>query len=275
LAINRENNHGQISDNEWYLSFLEFGTHEASLMSSAATIMATHARNMNLLEERERLVVSVVRALVTAIDAKDEYTRGHSERVALYGKRLAVELGFDAEHCERLYLTGLLHDVGKIGVADAVLCKPGALSPEEFDQIKQHPDKGWAILTDVEPLSYVLPGLLHHHEQFDGSGYPDGLSGDDIPVDGRILAVADAYDAMTSDRPYRKGMPHKQAELILRTGSGQQWDPKIVETFCQVVPDILEIKENYQPRVQNCRQKTKPVLPIATTVAADPAFVLD
>ena len=272
LALNRDNKRGQFVLNEWYLSFLAFGTHEASLMSFAATIMATHSRNMDLLGERERLVISVVRALVTAIEAKDEYTRGHSERVALYGKRLAVEMGINAERSERLYLTGLLHDVGKIGVSDAVLCKPGALSPDEFDEIKQHPDKGWAILTDVEPLTYVLPGLLHHHEQFDGGGYPDGLAGTDIPIDGRILAVADAYDAMTSDRPYRKGMPHEKAEQILRSGSGKQWDPEIVETFCRVVPDILHIKENYRPRVQARRIKTQLD---AVTVADDTGIELE
>jgi HD-GYP domain-containing protein (c-di-GMP phosphodiesterase class II) len=271
LAINRENERSQIHVDEWYLSFLEFGTHEASLMSSAATIMGTHAHNMDLLGERERLVVSIVRALVTAIEAKDEYTRGHSERVALYSKRLAVEMEFPADHCERLYLTGLLHDVGKIGVSDAVLRKPGALSPEEFDEIKQHPDKGWAILIDVEPLTYVLPGLLYHHERFDGAGYPDGLAGEDIPIDGRILAVADAYDAMTSDRPYRKGMPHEKAEMILRSGMDEQWDANIVEVFCRVVADILEIKENYRPRIQNRRKKPQLGLPTQTTAAGDRA----
>ncbi|MDP6466361.1 MAG: HD-GYP domain-containing protein [Pirellulaceae bacterium] len=269
LALNRMDERGDDRSHDWNLSFLEFGTHEASLMSYAATILATHSRNTDLLRERERMVVSVVRALVTAIEAKDEYTRGHSERVALYGKRLAEELGFDAEYCERLYLTGLLHDVGKIGVSDAVLCKPGALSPEEFDEIKQHPDKGWAILADIEPLTYVLPGVLHHHEQFHGGGYPDELSGTDIHVDGRILAVADAYDAMTSDRPYRQGMPHNRAEEILRDGSGQQWDAEIIDVFFRVVPDILKIKKDYRPRTQTCRKKTKPAS--ASEMGAHPA----
>jgi hypothetical protein len=272
LALNRENEDDEASGCGWNVSFLEFGTHEASLMTSAATILATHSRNMDLFRERERLVVSVVRALVTAIEAKDEYTRGHSERVALYGKRLAEELGFDAEYCERLYLTGLLHDVGKIGVSDAVLRKPGALSPAEIDEVKQHPDKGWAILADVDPLKYVLPGVLHHHEQFDGGGYPDALSGNCIHIDGRILAVADAYDAMTSDRPYRQGMPHEKAEQILRAGSGKQWDAKIIEVFLRVVPDILHIKENYRPRAQTQRKKTEPDSGTSPTAASIPIY---
>jgi HD-GYP domain-containing protein (c-di-GMP phosphodiesterase class II) len=238
----------------WDVSYLEFGTHEATLMSSSAAILATHARNVDLFREREELLVSMIRALVSAIEAKDEYTRGHSERVALYGKRLADELGLGEDYCERLYLTGLLHDVGKIGVRDAVLRKPGPLTDGEFEEIKQHPDKGWSILHDLEPLGYVLPGVLHHHENYDGRGYPDALAGEQIPLDGRILAVADAFDAMTSDRPYRTGMPLKQAEAILRDGAGRQWDPEMIDAFLRAMPDILAIKDTYRPRVQPTRQ---------------------
>ena len=255
LALNR-NNERNINTEElpWEVSYLEFGTHEATLMSSSAAILATHARNVELFREREELLVSMVRALVSAIEAKDEYTRGHSERVALYGKRLAQELGLGEDYCERLYLTGLLHDVGKIGVRDAVLRKPDALTDDEFEEIKQHPDKGWSILQDLEPLNYVLPGVLHHHENHNGRGYPDGLAGDHIPLDGRILAVVDAFDAMTSDRPYRNGMPLAKAEAILKDGSGKQWDPEMIAAFFRAMPDILEIKKTYQPRTQPIRQ---------------------
>lgn len=255
LAVNRNNernlNAGELP---WELSYLEFGTHEATLMSSSAAILATHARNLQLFSEREELLVSVVRALVSAVEAKDEYTRGHSERVALYGKRIAQELGVSKDHCERLYLTGVLHDVGKIGVRDAVLRKPGPLTDEEFEEIKQHPDMGWQILQDLEPLAYVLQGVLYHHEQFDGRGYPDNLVGSNIPLDGRILAVADAYDAMTSDRPYRAGMPHEKAESILRAGAGKQWDPDVVEAFFRCISDILAIKAAYRPRASRLRK---------------------
>ena len=256
LALNRNHDRNLWLEEEgWEISYLEFGTHEATLMGSTAAILATHARNIELFKEREGLLVSVVRALVSAIEAKDEYTRGHSERVALYGKRLAVELGMDEDYCERLYLTGLLHDVGKIGIRDAVLRKPGPLTDDEFAEIKQHPDHGWDILHDLEPLRYVLPGVLHHHEQLDGKGYPDKLAGDDIPQDGRILAVADAYDAMTSDRPYRPGMPHEKAAKILKGGSGSQWDAKMIDAFFRAMPDILRIKETYEPRVTEKRSK--------------------
>ena len=256
LALNRNNERNiQAEDVPWEVSYLEFGTHEATLMSSSAAILATHSRNVELFREREELLVSMIRALVSAIEAKDEYTRGHSERVALYGRRLAEEMGLGEDFCQRLYLTGLLHDVGKIGVRDAVLRKPGPLTDEEFEEIKEHPDKGWAILQDLDSLSYVLPGVLHHHENYDGRGYPDELVGEGIPLEGRILAVADAFDAMTSDRPYRAGMPQHRAEAILRSGAGEQWDPQAIEAFFRAVPDLLHIKGTYTPRTPPQRKK--------------------
>ncbi|MEQ8836511.1 MAG: HD-GYP domain-containing protein, partial [Lacipirellulaceae bacterium] len=186
----------------------EFGTWEASLLSTAASVIASHASNLEHLREKGKLLVNVVRSMVSAVEAKDAYTCGHSERVALYTKRLAQHLSYDEEAAERVYLTGLLHDVGKIGISDATLNKAGKLTDEEFAEIKEHPDHGWSILCELRQLAYVLPGVLHHHERFDGKGYPDGLSGKDIPLDARIMAVADAYDAMTSNRAYRQGMAH-------------------------------------------------------------------
>ena len=261
LALNRNNDrNNNVEKLPWELSYLEFGTHEATLMSSSAAILATHARNVHLFREREQLLVGVVRALVSAVEAKDEYTRGHSERVALYGKCIAQEMGLDDKYCEKLYLTGLLHDIGKIGVSDAILGKAGPLTDEEFEEIKKHPDKGWQIIHGLTSLNYVLDGILHHHEQFDGRGYPDRLVGLDIPLDGRLLAVADAYDAMTSDRPYRKGMAQEKAESILRSGSGKQWDAGIVAAFFRSMPRILEIKRNYQPRFARARKCTPAAL---------------
>jgi HD-GYP domain-containing protein (c-di-GMP phosphodiesterase class II) len=255
LALNR-NHEGNLNVGEmpWEVSYLEYGTHEATLMASSAAILATHSRNVELFREREHLLVSVVRALVSAIDAKDEYTRGHSERVALIGKHLAAACGLSPDQCERIYLAGLLHDVGKIGVRDVVLRKPGKLDPDEYDEIKTHPEKGWGILADLEPLGYVLPGVLFHHERFDGTGYPDQLAGEQIPLDGRILAVADAYDAMTSDRPYRPGMPQAKAESVLRAGAGAQWDATVIDTFFRIMPEILEIRDAYQLRRAARRQ---------------------
>lgn len=225
----------------------EFGTWEASLLSAAATLVASHASNLDLIREKERLLTNMVRTLVSALDSKDAYTRGHSERVALFSKRIAENLGYDEVATEKLYLSGLLHDVGKIGVSDAVLRKPDRLTDEEFAEIKRHPDEGWGILLDLEQLRYVLPGVLHHHEQVNGTGYPDGLKGDEIPLDARIMAVADAYDAMTSDRAYRKGMPHEKAVEIIRAGAGTQWDAGVVETFLGVLDDITAIRYGYSP----------------------------
>jgi HD-GYP domain-containing protein (c-di-GMP phosphodiesterase class II) len=233
---------------QWHLSQYEFGTSEASLLRTAGAMLTSHANNLALFRERETLLISVVRSLVSAIEAKDRYTCGHSERVALYGKRLAEELGYDEKAAQRLYLTGLLHDIGKIAVSDAVLNKPGRLTDEEFAEIKRHPDEGWVILNELQQLSYVLPGVLHHHERTDGKGYPDGLVSDGIPLDGRILAVADAYDAMTSNRAYRQGMSQEKAEAILREGAGTQWDADVIDAFFDVVDDIIALRNSYQPR---------------------------
>ncbi|MBM4089210.1 MAG: HD-GYP domain-containing protein [Planctomycetes bacterium] len=225
----------------------EFGSVEAGMMSTVASILATHTRNHELFHEKEDLFLAAVRSLVSAIDAKDAYTCGHSERVALFSRRLGEEFGLDVAVCHQLYLGGLLHDVGKIGVQDATLSKRGRLTEEEFSEIKKHPVRGWEILVELENLTYVWPAVVHHHEHFDGSGYPDALAGDEIPLVARILAVADTYDALTSDRPYRQGMTQERAEAILREGAGTQWDPVVVDAMFQAMPDMIRIRREYQP----------------------------
>lgn len=241
----------------WNLDQTEFGTSEASLISTATAMLASHAHNVAFLAERESLLISVVRTLVSAVESKDNYTRGHSERVALYAKRLATEAGYDPEACERLYLTGLLHDIGKIGISDAVLTKEGALTPEEFAEIQKHPDLGWAILRELKQMSFVLPGVLHHHERVDGKGYPDQLEHSEIPQDGLVLALADAFDAMTSDRPYRHGMSVEKAVEIFKQGAGSQWDAQLIELFLKILPDIVAIKESYSRPPLPERQRSK------------------
>lgn len=221
-----------------YMSEREFGTFEASLMSATAVVLASHGRNCGLFHEKEILLRGVIRSMINAIDAKDSYTCGHSDRVAEFSRLIARELSLPDAKCEEVYMTGLLHDVGKIGVPDYVLKKPGRLTDAEFELIKQHPVIGYEILKHLENLSYVLPGVLHHHEAMDGSGYPNGLKGEEIPLYARILAVADSYDAMTSNRPYRRGMPTDKAEAILRGGSGKQWDPQCVDAFFRAVNGI-------------------------------------
>lgn len=219
----------------------EFGTFEAGLVQSAASFLASHAKNTELFQERERLLFGIVRALINAIDAKDNYTCGHSDRVAAISRRLAQQMNLDDQKCEEIYLTGLLHDMGKIGVPDHILKKSDRLTDEEFDILKQHPTIGYRVLQHLTQISYVLPGVLHHHEFLNGNGYPDGLVGDQIPLEARIIAVADAFDAMTSDRHYRDGMPFEKAEEILRKNSGPQWDPNVIESFFAASEDIRVI----------------------------------
>ncbi len=218
-----------------------FGTIEVGLMQEAGILLAIHDRNRYLFKEQESLIVGIIRAMINAIDAKDPYTCGHSNRVALMSKRLARQIGLDPLFCERIYMTGLLHDVGKIGIPDSVLQKAGRLTNEEYDIIKRHPQIGYDILKHLRQFSYVLPGVLHHHESVDGSGYPHGLTGDNIPLEGRIIAVADAYDAMTSTRAYRPSMPFEKAESILLSSSGTQWDAHIVKAFFAVLNDMHDI----------------------------------
>ena len=224
----------------------EIGSIEASLLEAAALMLGSHAANNRLFREKELLVVEVIHTLVGVIEAKDVYTCGHSDRVALIASRLGAELGLSNQDCQDIFLSGLLHDIGKIGVADDILLKPDRLTEEEFLQIKQHPERGARLLRGLKPLEKLIPGILHHHEAIDGTGYPNGLTGDSIPLMAKILAVADAFDAMTSNRPYRTGMPLSKAEEILRAGSGTQWDAKVIDAYFAARSEIVEIGLQWQ-----------------------------
>lgn len=229
----------------------EFGTVEANLISSIATILGTHVRNIELYDEHDELLVGFVRSLVSTLDAKDPYTRGHSERVALLARRLGQQIGLETSDLEDIYLSGLLHDIGKVGVDDRILAKPGQLTEEEFHQIQQHPMIGYQILCQLRNLAQILPGVRHHHEAFNGKGYPDKLKGEGIPLMARIIAVADSYDAMVSDRPYRKGMPLERLEEIFRRGAGEQWDPRVIEAYFQSRDDFCQLCASYSPSAGN------------------------
>lgn len=218
-----------------------FGTVEASLLSSVGVILGIHSGNAELYHQQRESFAGIVRALTSAIDAKDPYTCGHSDRVARVAVRLAEQLGIDGAQAETVYLSGLLHDVGKIGVNDQVLRKEGELTPSEYEHIKTHTEIGYRILADLHQLDDVLPVVLHHHEQWDGSGYPTGLSGYQIPLLARIVAVADALDAMSSDRPYRQGLSEEMIEQVLREGAGRQWDADVVNAFFAVRDQVREI----------------------------------
>ncbi len=196
----------------------------------------------------EHANLATVRALAEAVDAKDAYTRGHSQRVAAYAHALATALALPAADLERVRRAGILHDVGKIGVRDAVLTKPGPLTKEEFEEIKAHPEIGERMLAGVPYLRDILPAVRHHHEQWGGLGYPDRLAGGAIPADAAILAVADAYDAMTSSRTYRPALPHEEACRRVREGSGTQFAPHVVAAFNRAVANGSFLAEARAPR---------------------------
>ena len=240
LVINRKMDWQQVlaDGSQVAASETEFGTVQTSLVEAAAAMLATHARNVTLFEAKEQLLLGVISAMSGAVDARDPYTAGHSERVANLARAIAHEMGMDRQQCQKIYVTGLLHDIGKIGVPDAILNKAGELSAGEFDTIMRHPEIGCQILAQLKELSYVLPGVMHHHETVDGTGYPHGLAETNLPLDARILAVADAYDAMTTCRPYRGSMSSGQAKAIIRENAGTQWDPVVVAAFFRCIDDI-------------------------------------
>jgi len=188
-------------------------------------------------QELRAAYVQTIGALAEAVDAKDPHTRGHSERVGVYASKIAREMGFSREFIERVYIAGLLHDVGKIGVSDFVITKPDRLTPEEYEEIKSHCETGAKILEPVDFLADVAPCVRHHHEWFDGGdrGYPARLQGDMIPLPSRIILVSDTIEAMTSDRPYRKALPLDVVYAELTKYSGAQFDPTCVEAVIRLL----------------------------------------
>ncbi len=190
--------------------------------------------------ENENLFLHVVESLADAIDAKDNYTKGHSGRVAVYSKEIAKRYGYDEKRQEKIFMMGLLHDVGKIGVPDEVINKTEQLSDAEITRIKKHPGIGGKILSNIEEMPELAAGAKWHHERYDGTGYPQGLSGDEIPEEARIIAVADAYDAMTSNRSYRGALPQEVVRREIEKGSGTQFDKKFVDIMLQMIDEDTE-----------------------------------
>ncbi|WP_166831144.1 HD-GYP domain-containing protein [Thalassoroseus pseudoceratinae] len=248
VAINGEHNQTRPSRRNKSSVVSELGSVEASLLESTGILIASHAHNRRLYAAKEEMTIELVRSLVAALDARDEYTCGHSDRVACMSKHLAKCMGLPETECQIIYLSGLLHDLGKIGISDSVLLKPGRLTDEEFEKIKQHPQRGYDLLKRLKPLKPMLPGVLHHHEAWDGSGYPHGLAGEEIPLIGRIMAVSDSFDAMTSNRPYRNGMSLAKAEAIMRDGAGRQWQAELVDVFFENVEEMTAICANSRER---------------------------
>lgn len=214
----------------------EFSEAELELLAAVGNQAGIALHRARLMAEVERLFLDVMKAIASIIDAKDGYTHKHSERVAAFGVRLAEHLGFDPDRRAVVELSGLLHDVGKIGVPDAILNKPGKLTDSEFSEMRRHPLHGARILSNIQSQKVVslLPGVKYHHERWDGKGYPEGLAGEAIPLLGRLLGVADFLDALTSDRSYRKGLPLAEALQMVKDLEGKAFDPVVVKAAVEL-----------------------------------------
>jgi HD-GYP domain-containing protein (c-di-GMP phosphodiesterase class II) len=207
---------------------------DIQILDAVADLLGVFHDNLRRHEDQVAMFLGTVGSLTAAIDAKDAYTRGHSERVAWGARELALAIGLDEATAERAHLAGLLHDIGKIGVPESVLTKKGRLTEAEFDMIKRHPRIGYDILRGIPSLEDVLPGVLHHHERWDGKGYPTGAAGEEISLFGRILAVADVFDALSSDRAYRKALPREEVLGEIQRSSGTHFDPRMARAFMEL-----------------------------------------
>lgn len=212
----------------------QVSSYDIQLLEAAAGFVGAFLDNAVLYDDQRATFLGTLLAMTAAIDAKDAYTRGHSERVAHLGQLLALGVGLSEETAERVRICGMVHDVGKIGVPERVLGKAGKLTDEEFGLIKQHPAIGHTILKDIPQLGDILPGVLHHHERYDGKGYPAGLKGEEIPLFARLIALADTFDAMSSNRAYRASLPREQVLKEIERCAGAQFDPMLVGTFVKL-----------------------------------------
>jgi HD-GYP domain-containing protein (c-di-GMP phosphodiesterase class II) len=213
----------------------EIGELADNFNSMSSAIEGAIDRLKKAAHENSLLFINSVRMLAAAIDAKDPYTRGHSERVARYSMAIGKNLELPDKEMRDLRISALLHDVGKIGIDDRILRKPGALSDDEFEVMKQHPAKGAAIMSGVAQLIDIIPGMKYHHEKWSGGGYPDNLQSDQIPMQARIISIADTFDAMTTNRPYQKAMDLSYVVDKIKSFAGSRFDPRVVDAFVQAV----------------------------------------
>jgi response regulator RpfG family c-di-GMP phosphodiesterase len=212
-----------------------FANLDLELINVLASQASISIENVRLYHNIRDNYLKTIRAFALAVEAKDEYTHGHSENVMKYAVMIAKHLNLPIQEIERVKYAGLLHDIGKIGVSEYILNKPGKLTPQEFHEIKKHPELGSRIISDVPFLKSFAPLVMHHHEFFGGGGYPHGIAGEEIPFGARILAVSDSFEAMTSDRPYRRSLSLEVAFSILETQRGIQFDPAIVDSFLEIM----------------------------------------
>jgi putative nucleotidyltransferase with HDIG domain len=212
-----------------------FDENSMRVLSTLASTTSIALQNAAAYQNLEAFNIQVITSLTTALEARDPYTRGHSERVSRYAVAMARELGLAEREAEQLRVAGLLHDIGKVRVSDLILNKPGPLTDDEWISIREHPVVGARIVEGLVWLREIAPVIRHHHERYDGTGYPEGMAGQDIPLLARILAVADGFEAMTSDRAYRKARSVTEAVQILEEGRRQYWDAQIVDAWCQFI----------------------------------------
>jgi len=224
----------------------DFDSIDLKLVSAISDQAGVFLANSRLYADLQDLLMGVLHALTATIDAKDPYTSGHSQRVALISRRLAQECGFEPEKVQQIYLAGLLHDIGKIGVPEGILRKEGRLTAQEYEDMKRHPTLGASILGGIRQLDEVIVGILNHHERPDGKGYPRGLSGEKIPIEGKIICIGDCFDAMTSFRTYREALPLDLAIEEIHANAGTQFDAELVEKFVSI--DLEKFMEEiHQP----------------------------
>ena len=214
-----------------------FEERDVRLLTILADQAAITLENIELYGNLQHFYLEMVQTLARAIDAKDSYTHEHADRVRRYARLIGKKLGLPEVMIRHIEYAALMHDIGKIGIDENILHKPGKLTPEEREIIKRHPAIGNRIIAPVAFLSPVAPMVLYHQEWFNGQGYPEGLAGEEIPLGARIVAAIDAYDAMTTDRPYRKALPKEVAVAELRKGAGSQFDPKVVEAFFEILAE--------------------------------------
>jgi response regulator RpfG family c-di-GMP phosphodiesterase len=230
---------------------LPIETGELRLLEALAEELSNVATTRQLYQELREMLFNTVRSLVAAIDAKDVYTRGHSERVYLYSMKIGEHMGLSADDMQILSWASMLHDVGKIGISGEILNKPAKLTEEEFAEIKTHPAKGCLVLAPIPQLAATIPAIRHHHERYDGRGYPDGLSGEAIPLIARVIAVADTFDAIYSSRAYRAARSLDWAVEEIRRCSGTQFDPDVAAAFLELLEggalDEIKGREPEQP----------------------------
>lgn len=217
----------------------------AGLFAVSAIIIGTLVKHREtalvaraqLADELEKTSETTLIALTRALDARDQDTEGHSERTAILAVEIGREMGLKEADLRSMHLSALLHDIGKIGISDAILHKPGKLDEQEMILIRKHPKIGYDILKNIPFLNPALDAILHHHEKYDGNGYPDGLSGESISLPALILSVVDVYDALTSHRPYRPAFPPEKALEMIREEAGQQFDPQVVQVLVRILAD--------------------------------------